>query len=357
MSWKTLLAYITGTVDQELLLRNEYLVTENRILRHQIKGRVHLSGGERKTLAEIGKKLGKQALEEVASIVKPDTILAWHRMLVAQKFDGSRKRKTRGRPRINEEIDALIVRMAQEHRSWGYDRIVGALANLGYSISDQTVGNILKRHGIAPAPQRKTTTTWNDFIRTHMDVLVATDFFTAAVWTLGGLVTYYVLFFLHLGSRRIHIAGATPHPEERWMRQIARNVTMAEWGFLSSGQYLIHDRDSKVCPAFQQTIEAVGVKWVPLPARSPNLNAYAERWVRSVKDEALSRLILCGEHSLRHALKEYVAHYHEERPHQGKGNVVLMPVAYGSQRQGPIRCWERLGGLLKYYHRNAACAL
>src|ERR1051326_9630997 len=203
MDWKQLLAYITGTVDQELLLRNEYLVTENRILRDQLKGRVRLSDGERMALAEIGQKLGKQALEEVASIVKPDTILAWHRKLVAQKFDGSAQRKTPGRPVLDQEIEALIVRMAQENRSWGYDRIVGALANLGLTVSAQTVGNILKRHGLPPAPERKTTTTWKEFIRTHMDVLVATDFFTAEVWTLGGLVTYYVLFFPHLGTLQV----------------------------------------------------------------------------------------------------------------------------------------------------------
>jgi putative transposase len=193
MDWKTLLVYITGTVDQELLLRNEYLVTENRILRHQITGRVRLTNGERKTLAEIGKKLGKQALEEVASLVKPDTILAWHRKLVAQKFDGSKQRKAPGRPTIDQELEALVVRMAQENRRWGYDRIVGALANLGYTVSDQTVGNILKRYGLPPAPERQKTTTWKEFIRTHMDMLVATDFFTAEVWTLGGLVTYYIL--------------------------------------------------------------------------------------------------------------------------------------------------------------------
>jgi putative transposase len=354
MDWKQLLAYITGSVDQELLVRNEYLVTENRILRQQITGRVRLSDGERKTLAEIGKKLGRQALAEVATIVKPETILAWHRTLVAKKFDGSPQRKAPGRPPVDAELEALVVRLAQENRSWGYDRIVGGLRHLGYTISDRTVGNILKRHGISPAPERRKTTTWHEFIRTHMDMLVATDFFTAEVWTLGGLVTYYVLFFLHLGSRSIHIAGATPHPDARWMRQIARNVTIAGWGFLSSGQYLIHDRDGKFCPAFQQTIEAAGVTLIPLPARSPNLNAYAERWVRSVKDEALSRLILVGELCLRHALTEYAAHYHEERPHQGKGNVVLMPAAYSSQWEGPIRCRERLGGLLKYYYRSAA---
>jgi putative transposase len=277
MDWKHLLAYITGTVDQELLLRNEYLVTENRILRNQITGRVRLTDRERTLLAAIGQQLGKKALEDVATIVKPNTILAWHRRLVAKKCDGSTQRKAPGRPIIDQELEALIVRMAKENRSWGYDRIVGALANLGLTVSDQTVGNVLKRHGIVPAPERKTTTTWKEFIRAHLDVLVATDFFTAEVWTLGGLVTYYVLFFIHLGSRQIHMAGVTPHPNEAWMVQVARNVTMEEWGFLAPGQYLIHDQDGKYCPAFQQIIDAAGVKRVSLPPRSPNLNAYAER--------------------------------------------------------------------------------
>jgi putative transposase len=355
MDWKTLLAYITGTVDQELLLRNEYLVTENRILRQQIKGRVQLSDGDRKTLAEIGKRLGRKALAEVASLVTPETILAWHRKLIARKFDGSEKRRSPGRPTIDAELETLVVRLAQENRSWGYDRIVGALANHGYTISDQTVGNILKRHGIPPTPARKKRTTWKEFIGTHMDVLVATDFFTAEVWTWGGLITYYVLFFIHLGSRQVHVAGVTPHPDERWMVQIARNVTMAEWGFLSAGQYLIHDRDGKYCPAFQQLINAAGVTRVSLPARSPNLNAYAERWVRSVKEECLSRLILFGEASLRYALTQYVEHFHHERNHQSKGNMRLFPaVSEGPAREGPIQCRERLGGLLTYYERKAA---
>ena len=355
MDWQQLLAYITGTVDQELLLRNEYLVTENRMLRDQLKGRVRLSDGERKALAEIGQKLGQKALQEVAKIVKPDTILAWHRKLVAQKCDGSKQRKTPGRSPIDQEIEALVMRMAQENRSWGYDRIVGALANLGDTISAQTVGNILQRHGLPPAPERKTTTTWKEFIRTHMDVLVATDFFTAEVWTLGGLVTYYVLFFIHLGSRKVHVAGVTPHPNEAWMIQSARNMTMEAWGCLSPGQYLLHDRDGKYGPAFQQIIDTAGVKRVSLPPRSPNLNAYAERWVRSVKEECLSRLILFGEASLRHALTPYVAHVHHERNHQGKGNVLLFPsVSQDTAREGPMRCHKRLGGLLKYYTCEAA---
>src|SRR5499427_8880728 len=212
MDWKYLLAYITGTIDQELLVRNEYLVTENRILRNQIKGRVRLSDGERKALAELAQKLGKKALAEVASIVKPDTILAWHRKLVAQKFDGSKQRQSPGRPGINPEIEELVLRMARENRSWGYDRIQGALKHLGYSISDQTVGNILKRHGLQPAPERQKTTTWHEFIRSDRDVLVATDFFSTEVWTWCGLVTYSVLFFIHIGCRQVHIAGITAHP-------------------------------------------------------------------------------------------------------------------------------------------------
>jgi hypothetical protein len=150
------------------------------------------------------------------------------------------------------------------------------------------------------------------------------------------LVTYYVLFFIHLASRKIHVAGVTSHPDERWMVQMARNVTMADWGFLEPGQYLIHDRDGKFCPAFQRLLDDVGVKRVLLPPRSPNLNAYAERWVRSVKEEVLSRLILLGESSLQHVLAEYLVRFHQERPHQGKDNVVLMPSAHAQERAGPV---------------------
>jgi putative transposase len=245
MDWKTLLACITGSVEEQLLLRNEYVIEENRILRNQIAGRVQLTDAERQTLAALGKKLGKQALEEVATIVKPDTILAWHRKLVAQKFDGSEQRKSVGRPRVDKEIEDLVVQMAKENRGWGYDRIVGALAELGYDISDQSVGNILKRRGLPTAPDRKKTTTWKEFIRTHLEVLWATDFFSTEVWTLGGLVTFYVLFFIKLDTREVHIAGGTAHPNEAWMMQMARHATMEAWGFLEPGQYLIHDRDSK----------------------------------------------------------------------------------------------------------------
>jgi hypothetical protein len=169
---------------------------------------------------------------------------------------------------------------------------VGALANLGYQISDQTVGNVLKRHGIAPAPKRSQTTTWKEFIQSHMAVLAGIDFFTVEVLTWRGLVTYYVLFFIHLESRRVSLAGITRHPDQAWMQQMARNATGDAWGFLNQRRYALHDRDTKFCSVFRATLAAGGIKPIQLPARSPNLNAYAERWVRSAKEECLSKLLV-----------------------------------------------------------------
>jgi len=356
MDWVRILAYITGTVDQELLLRNEYLAAENRILKAQLKTRLRLTDAERATLAEIAHRLGRKALEDVANTAKPDTIMGWYRRLVARKFDGSKSRQYPGRPRIDDEIEQWVVRMAKENSDWGYDRIVGAMANLGYTLSDQTVGNILQRYGIPPAPERKRSTTWTDFIRAHMSVLAGTDFFSVEVLTLRGLVTYYVLFFIRLESRRVEVAGITRHPNEAWMEQIARNVTMDEWGFLEGCRYLIHDRDTKYTDSFRAIVKSSHVEPLKLPARSPNLNAYAERWVKSVKEECLSKLILFGEKSLRRALCEYLIHFHTERNHQGKDNVLLFPVATkaGNRAERSVSCKERLGGLLKYYHREAA---
>jgi putative transposase len=354
MDWARILAYVTGTVDQELLARNEYLVAENRILKAQLEGRLKLSDAERATLGEIGHRLGRKVLAEVANVARPDTILGWYRKLVARKFDGSKARRGPGRPRIKREVEQLIVRMASENRDWGYDRIAGALANLGYQVCDQTVGNVLQRHALPPAPERKRATTWADFIRIHRALLVGSDFFTAEVLTLRGLVTYYVLFFIHLESRRVDIAGITVHPNEPWMQQIARNATMEGWGVLRDCRYLLHDRDTKYTASFRATIRSGRVEPLALPVRSPNLNAHAERWVRSVKDECLSKIILFGEPSLRRALDEYLEHYHAERNHQGKGNVLLFHAARKDRRQRPLRCRERLGGLLRYYHQDAA---
>src|SRR3984893_18490242 len=354
--WVRLLGYVTGSCNQELLLQNEYLAAENRILRAKLPSRLRLSDPERATLAEIGKRLGRKALREVACVANPDTIRSWYRKLIARKFNGSKHRQYPGRPRIQPELEALVVRMARENSGWGYDRIVGAMANLGHRIFDQTVGNSLRRHGIAPAPKRSRTTSWRDFIAAHMDVLAGADFFTVDVLTWRGLVTYYVLFFIHLESRRVSVAGITRHPDQEWMEQIGRCATQETWGYLRSCRYVLHDRDTKFCASFRSALASGGVKTIPLPAQSPNLNAFAERWVRSVKQECLSKLILFGEGQLSRVLTEYSRHYHSERNHQGKGNKLLLPrpAPPESLRAGTIRCRQRLGGLLKYYHVEAA---
>ena len=239
------MALVSGRVEEEILLRNEYLAAENKILKSKITTPLQMNNHERIRLAKIGKRVGLKALKEIACIVKPETIMEWFRRLVAKKFDGSMFRKKVGRPLINPDLESLVVKFSEENPNWGYDRIVGALSNLGYKVSDQTVGNILKRNGIPPVPNRDQETSWSKFIKNHQDILAACDFFAVEVITPVGLITYYVLFFIHIGSRKVHIAGITPHPNERCMKQIARNVTMDGWGFLTGSKYLIHDRDSK----------------------------------------------------------------------------------------------------------------
>jgi putative transposase len=189
-----------------------------------LSARIKLTDDQRTTLAEIGKRIGRKALQEIACVAKPDTILTWYRRLIARKFDGSKFREYPGRPSVSREVAELVVQMARENSDWGYDRIAGAMGNLGHDISDQTVGNILRRFGIPPAPKRSQNTTWADFIRAHMAVLAGIDFFTVEVLTWRGLATYYVLFFIHLGTRRVALAGITRHPTEAWMAQVARNA-------------------------------------------------------------------------------------------------------------------------------------
>ncbi len=350
-----LLAYVTGMVNQQLLLQNEYLAAENRILRSHLPARVRLTDSQRGTLAAIGKRLGRQALESVALVARPETILGWYRKLIAHKFDGSKHRTYPGRPPIDVELTELIVRMARENSDWGYDRIAGALTNLGYSVSDQSVGNVLRRFGIPPAPKRGQQMSWAQFTRTHMSVLAGIDFFTVEVLSWRGLATYYVLFFLHLETRRVTVAGITQHPTEEWMVQMARNAVDVIDGSLLSVSYALHDRDTKFCDSFQAMLRSGGIGPIRLPPRSPNLNAFAERWVRSIKHECLSKLILFGECSLRRAVTEFVRHYHFERNHQGKENMLLFPApASPPLHPNPVITRRaRLGGLLNFYQHAA----
>jgi transposase InsO family protein len=271
---------------------------------------------------------------------------------VAQKYDGSKGRRP-GRPSTKPDIAALVVRMATENPTWGYTRIRDGLKGVGHDVARNTIKAILKDHGIEPAPERGAKTSWKTFLAAHWEGLAAADFFTVEVLTLRGLVRYVVFFVMKLKTRTVEIAGITSEPDGAWMTQLARNLTDSSDGFLRGLQYIILDRDPLYTAAFRRLLRDSGVKPLVLPAWSPNLNAFAERFVGSAKSECLDRMVLLGEPHLRAAVRAFMHHYHEERPHQGLGNQLLAPqtTVIGT---GPIECRERLGGLLKFYYREAA---
>jgi len=243
--------------------------------------------------------------------------------------------------------------MATENRDWGYRRIQGALSNLGHMVARGTVANILKKHGIEPSPQRNRQTNSKEFLSHHWELLVAADFFTVEVWTRRGLQRFLVLFFIDLSSRRVKIAGIGAQANGLWMSQIGRNQTDPVDGLFVGKRYLIHDRDPLFTAEFLEMLAHVGIQSVKLPPCSPNLNAYAERFVRTIKESCLDRLILFGEGSLRKATRDFLAYYHLERNHQGLGNRLIPPEAIPANSNGAIQRRQRLGGMLNYYHRAA----
>ena len=346
---QVLLVAVSGWVNRHQQEVIEYLVEENRVLKEQMKGRrLRLTDGQRRRLAAKGKRLGRQTLARVATIVTPpDTILRWHRRLIALKWTYKAKRV--GRPGLKKAIAVLIVRMAQENSSWGYCRIQGELKQLGHRVAPSTIGRVLKDNGIEPAPDRPSS--WKTFLEAHWGEIAGMDFFTAEIWTPHGLVTYYILFVIDRKSRKVRFAGATPNPGKSFMAQVARNLTDVVDGFLKGHRFLICDRDSKFSEPFLRILKAAGIDLVRTPYQAPNCNAYAERFVLSIKSECLRRMIFFGEASLRRAITEYLGHYHAERAHQGLGNdrIEKQKVAV----EGEIRCRERLGGILKHYYRAA----
>jgi len=271
--FRFVLIAVAGWMNQHQLKVIDYLREENRVLREQLGGRrLRLNDDQRRRLAAKAKGLGRKILAEVATIVTPETLLAWHRKLIAQKYDGSGKRRP-GRPRSSGEIEALVVRMAEENRDWGYRRIQGALSNLGHEIARSTIAEMLERHGIEPAPERSRKTTWKEFLSRHWELIVAADFFTVEVWTGRGLQRFMVLFFIELSTRKVEIVGCASAANGLWMLQIGRNVTDAVDGILNGKRYLIHDRDPLFTAEFLRMLADIGVKSVKLAPRSPNLNA------------------------------------------------------------------------------------
>jgi putative transposase len=345
--------------------------------------------GEKMAMARSAAQVGRNALKEVLTLFTPDTLFRWHRELIRQKWDYSKKRGS-GRPITTKEIESLVIQFAQENKGWGYHTIQKALQTLGFKVCQSTIRNILQRNGLTPSPERKKGMPtfhkafkevgiapisilsklkenrrmfWKEFCETHWEALVGCDFFTWEVWTPFGLITYYVLFLIHQASRQVHLAGITTNPDGDWMKQIAKNLTMPEWGWpalslskgLKKGQIVLHDRDGKFCPAFRAILESEGIRTLMLPFQSPNLNAYAERWVRSVKEECLSKMIILREPMLRKTLKNYLEHFLNERNHQGLGRIPFPApeIARGSPT-GKIVRRQHLGGLRNFYFREAA---
>jgi transposase InsO family protein len=350
-----LLLTVSGWVNRHQQSVIEYLRAENHALREQLgPKRIRWTDAQRRLLAEKARAVGRAALAQLGPVVTPDTLLRWYRTLVAAKYDSSRRRKP-GRPRTKTVITNLVVTMARNNPRWGYTRIRGALHNLGHDVARNTVKRILLDRGLEPAPERGRHTSWATFLRAHMGAIAGADFFTVEVLRPFGLVRYFVFFVIDIGSRRVHIAGISNQPSGAWMTQVARNLTDYFDGFLRGTHHLILDRDPLYTRAFRSTLAEADVNVVRLPARSPDLNAFAERFVLSVKSECLDRVIPLGERHLRHLLAEFVEHYHRERNHQGLGNKLIEPIPANTNAvEGVVRRRARLGGLLSYYHREAA---
>jgi putative transposase len=348
---RILLVALAGWVNRHQLEVIAYLREENCVLKEHLDGRpLRLTDAQRRRLAVNGHRLGRQVLRKVATLVTPDTLLRWHRQLIVRKWTTQRRRV--GRPGVLREIRQLTLRMARENPTWGYRRIQGALKNLGHRVARSTIAVILRTAGIGPVPERPRS--WRTFLAAHWGVIAAADFFTTEVWTARGLVTYYTLFVIDLASRRVHLVGSTPHPDDAFVCQVARVLTAADDGGLRGYRTLICDRDTKWSATCRQTLADGGIRVVQTPFQAPNCNAYAERFVRSIKEECLNQVVVLGEVHLRRTLTAFVAHYHQERNHQGLDDRLIAPDWLAPPgASGPVRCRARLGGLLRYYHRAA----
>lgn len=331
-----------------LLLRHHLAIYERRQERAP-----HLSRGEKLMLIVLGTKLKAQTgrtiktLGDVIRIVKPATLFRWHNELVRRKWT-YRHRKA-GRPRTDQAIEQLVLRLAREN-DWGFERIEGELKKLGYTISHETVGNILCRHGIPPAPECEPSPSWRHLMTHYKDQLLACDFFT--VETLF-LQTLYVLVFVEIGTRRVHFAGCTAYPDHAWVTQQARQVMWELQDREPGIRFLIRDNDKKFTESFDTVFRAEGIDVIPTPYRAPNANAYAERWIRSAREESLDKLLIINQAHLRRVMREYITFFNTARPHQGiEQQIPVSKITH--ENTGPVRCRTVVGGIIHDYYRDAA---
>jgi len=358
-----LLLLIAGSTQKELASQIRYLKIENEILRSKLPKRVPVTEKERNKLVKFGSKLGK-ALGDLVTIVHPDTLRRWIRE--AGKRAKNKPAKV-GRPRTQEEIRELIIKLAREN-DWGYTRILGELKKLGIKPpSRNTVKNILKENGLEPGPKRGAGT-WDEFLKIHAATLWQCDFYAKKVLTPKGFRDLFLLVFLHVETRRVFIAPSTFHPNEEWVTEQAKAFLEHAKEARLGTKIVMHDCDTKFTASFDDILESADLEVKKAAHRSPNTNAFVERFIQTLQQECLDYFIVFGEQHMDHLVSEMVAHYHEERPHQAKDNDRLVPAISKSQKHkrkkdesppdvipvSQIECRQRLGGLLKHYYREAA---
>lgn len=295
------------------------------------------------------KKCSANQLRDIIRIFQPETVLKWHRELVRRKWTQEQSNKG-GRPQINQEVEDLIIRLAKENSRWGYGKIEGELLKLGCKVSQTTIRNVLSRHSIEPAPVRNGSIGWRQLMKHYKTQIRACDFFTVETLCLK---TLYVFFFIELGTRRVHLAGITAHPNSAWVTQQARQLM---WRLHENGtglgfRFLIRDHDSKYTKAFNNVFVSEGIRVILTPVQAPNANAYAERWVRTVREECLDHILIMNEGHLQRVLNEYIGYYETARPHQGLDQQLLLP-RQPPATTGAIQRQEWLGGIINDYYRD-----
>ena len=342
----------TRDKDLEILLLRQQL----RIVERRQKRGPEIPHWQKVPLAVLAARLmrtGAQMnliLAASALLFKPATLLRWHRELVRRKWTFQRQSQ-RGRPAIDPELEQWIRRLAQENPGWGFGKLQGELRKLGFTVSPNTIRNVLRRSVIPISPERRRRgTSWRTFLRHYQHQLLACDFFTVETIRFK---TLYVLFFIELGTRRVHLAGCTASPDAAWVTQQARQLTWQFENRTSPIRYLIHDNDTKFNRSFDSVFQSEGVEIIRTPFQAPNANAFAERWVRTVRTECLDQLLIWDERHLQRVLAEYLHYYNHRRPHQSLIQDTpnsLPPIP----AEGRIHCRGVLGGLIHDYYRDAA---
>lgn len=351
--WRGFLLLLARATESELARMLEFLKTENQVLRAKLPRRVEVTAAEKRLLIKLGKPLGTK-LRELISIVTPRTFARW----VAAEDNGAspEERPSRGgRPKTSVDVRALIVRFATEN-GWGFGRILGELKKLGIAISKSTVKAILLENGFDLGPKRGQGS-WAEFVERHAKTLWACDFFQKKIWTTAGLIDHFALFFIHVGTRRVYLAGISANPTHAWVAQQARNMAMIFQDESDKPTHLIRDNDKKFPVQFDTVFKAEDVDIVRTCVQAPNMNAFIERWIQSLQVECIDHFVVFGEDHLRYLIESYLAHYNGQRPHQSLENLpldghILEPPPDWNPEQ--VVCTESLGGVLKSYSWQVA---